>query len=246
MANARTLVALLLEERLRLRRNNPEFWPWLPKYKDRRLPRKIANRYVLYSFLDYQMKGGTAIRNTNRFVDEILGNPDDLWGAIAEISIRQWEARFSEYGLHRFRQAHRRVRQAAGVMVSAFCGDARQIWHSGDPSETRASIEKQLGMGPQLARMCVLGLLECGIIKGDGDVKADLHVRRVAGRLLRGRGYAVSEAGQVHTELRKIKPSHPWKLDLPLFEIGRRFCFEHKPDCENCPVESVCKYARNQ
>jgi len=58
-----------------------------------------------------------------------------------------------------------------------------------------------LKVGEQIARMVVGALIDTQQIVGSGDVKADIHVRRVLGRLLMGRMLNPGEALEMTREM---------------------------------------------
>ena len=76
---------------------------------------------------------------------------------------------------------------------------------------------------------------------GPWDVKPDLNLNRILGRLTTGE----TLAPDVTLELaRKIAPTDPWKIDRPLFDIGSSLCWESDPACRFCPLaEDWCAYS---
>lgn len=93
--------------------------------------------------------------------------------------------------------------------------------------------------------MVVGALADTSQIRGNGnvkDVKADLNVRRVLGRLLTGTAYRQNQDDDVVRMTRRMKRRNPWLLDYPLYSIGKNFCFANRPDCSHCDVRIVCKY----
>jgi hypothetical protein len=49
-----------------------------------------------------------------------------------------------------------------------FKGDVRKVWQRCSPPEAVHNLSKTLGAGPQLSRVCVLGLMEHGMLNGGG------------------------------------------------------------------------------
>jgi hypothetical protein len=88
--------------------------------------------------------------------------------------------------------------------------------------------------------MIVGALRDTNQLEGTGDVKADLHVRRVLGWVLTGNG-PLSAAGATAVA-RELHPANPWLLDTPLYWLGRDVCTAADPDCDNCYLQEICQY----
>src|SRR3974390_1050957 len=65
-------------------------------------PKKVANKFLIYCLLDYQMDTNLVWANAERLVTQILGDPDDVWRAITSVSEAEWMSRREQYHLHRF------------------------------------------------------------------------------------------------------------------------------------------------
>jgi endonuclease III len=122
-------------------------------------------------------------------------------------------------------------------IVRDFDGDGQQIWLGRTPAEAAAQFNR-LRFGPQITNMTIGALEDTGQIEGIGDVKADLHVRRVLGRVL-SRGSTLSEKRAIGVA-RELNPENPWLLDLPLFDLGRSICTARNTACEDCYLVDVC------
>jgi len=89
--------------------------------------------------------------------------------------------------------------------------------------------------------MIVGALKDCGQISGKSDVKADVHVCRVLGRVFDGKettpGVAIKLA-------RELNPDDPWQLDMPLWNLGQTKCDSTSPKCTDCYLVEDCKYAQ--
>src|SRR5262249_13215227 len=70
---------------------------------------------------------------------------------------------------------------------------------------------------------------------------ADVHVRRVFARL----GLCPSGATieQLVYKARALHPEFPGMMDLPSWEIGRKWCRPRRPDCGTCYMRDLCPTA---
>lgn len=70
----------------------------------------------------------------------------------------------------------------------------------------------------------------------------DTHIYRVSGRLgVRPTGMNVEKAHQLMEQL--VDPADYYAGHLNLIRLGRETCHPRKPDCPNCPVRELCRYA---
>ena len=70
-----------------------------------------------------------------------------------------------------------------------------------------------------------------------GDVAYDVHLRRV---FLRTGLAQRDEVGHMVDVARALYPERPGVLDLPAWDIGRRWCRPADPDCPACPLNIAC------
>jgi endonuclease III len=214
------------------------FWPWLSDLNGRYANKKRANKFLLGCILDYQIPADTAWENARRLAEDILGDPNGLWNWISNFSKKRWMSRIKVYRLHRFPKAHERVWRIAKEIVTRYDGDARKIWKKQTPYTLFKRLN-ELRVGKQIANMVVGALIDTGQIKGVGDVKADVHVKRVLGRVLKGDSLSQDEAIEM---ARKMYSKNPWLLDQPLYLIGVKFCFATNPNCGSCYLKSECTF----
>jgi endonuclease III len=90
--------------------------------------------------------------------------------------------------------------------------------------------------------MIVGALKDNKIITGKSDVKVDVHIRRVLGRLINGQGYSQQETGTVIDLTRKMYPDDPWMLDGPLHSLGIKNCKSVNPECASYYLSEYCNY----
>lgn len=127
-----------------------------------------------------------------------------------------------------------------------YAGDAALIW-AGRPSSAEV-VYRFLefdGVGPKIGSMAANILARefkipfadyCSI-----DISADVHVRRVFARL--GLCAADATVEQVIYKARALHPEFPGMMDLPSWEIGRKWCKSRGPECAGCYMEDLCPTA---
>jgi len=212
----------------------PDGTPW---------SKKIANTFLLCCLLDYQMPSDVAWKNGARLINDILGDPDDVWQAITSVSDSEWKAKREEYKLHRFPAGHNRLWKIGKRICDDYQGDTRRIWEGKDPC-TALVMLWDLGAGDQISRMVVGALRDCGQLTGTvSDVKGDVYVCRVLGRAVLG------ETTDPETGVRLAKqlhPADPWQLDAQLWDVGKSYCHTHNPSCSQCYLAPDCAYALRQ
>ena len=213
-------------------------WGSLSNLKGRRADKKSANKFMLACILNYRMKAEQVWNNAKRFAEDELGDPKYLWETI--IDIRRWNSDTvrRRYRLHYLSAAHKRVRRIAKEIVEHYKGDARNIWKNQTPDDIRKRLEG-MRVGPQISRMIVGALHDTKQISGAGELKADIHVRRVLGRVFTGQ---VVSADDAHRIAKQMEPRKSWKLDAPLYLLGKSTCIPTNPDCEDCYLPKECKY----
>lgn len=225
----------LLAERVR---SSGIHWKWLSDLGGAWADRKRANKFLLGAILDYRMRADRVWRNAQRFAEDDLGDPDDLWETILAIPAWDSEVVFRRYRLHWFRAAHRRVRRIGADITRNYGGDSRKIWKGQRPTEVRKRLEK-MRMGPQISRMVVGALFDTRQISAAGELKADLHVTRVLGRVFVGERVSVVEA---HRIANRMMPGRSWMVDAPLYLLGKSRCRPTTPDCGRCYLRQECAY----
>lgn len=121
---------------------------------------------------------------------------------------------------------------AIQLIAIRYEGDASRIW--GGKPQSAAVVYRFLeldGVGPKIANMAANILArEFKVPFADYysvDVSADVHVRRVFARL----GLAATNAtvDQLVYRARALHPEFPGLMDLPSWEIGRRWCKPPRP-----------------
>ena len=127
-------------------------------------------------------------------------------------------------------------------------GDAARIWE-GQPSSAMVVYRflEFSGIGPKIATMAANILARHFKIPMSDhhsiDISADVHIRRVFTRL--GLVERNCPLESIVYRARALHPEFPGLLDLPCWEIGRKWCMPRVPLCESCPMHELCPTAAN-
>lgn len=211
-------------------------WPYLG---EKPVTKKNANKFFLGAIIDYQQKSERIWGEiVPQFAEETMGDSADIWEAITDIPTDEWARRKKEYGLHWDIKAHNRVHRIATELKEDWKSDAREIWKHAEPGVVLERLLK-LKVGPAVSRMIVGGLITSKCIEGKGDVKPDVHVRRVLGRVYHDGMMTEKEALE---KTRSLHNKNPWQLDNPLWAIGKSFCRASSPKCSQCPLIGECNH----
>lgn len=212
-------------------------WQWL---NDRpgKAGLKRANKFFAACIVDYQTDADVVWERVAERIETDLGNPKHLWKMITAMPLRRWRAQWNSKPWHKFPKGHERVWRIGKEIVRDYQGDARNIWRDQNPSKLYARL-MTMRVGPQISRMVIGALKDAGEVRGRGDVKADIHIKRVLGRVMRGKDVSENEATEIS---RKMHPSNPWRLDLPLYRLGKTLCTKRNPRCPECSLRSECVF----
>lgn len=134
------------------------------------------------------------------------------------------------------------VAGAARRTVTQFGGDAAQIWADRPRAvELQRRLREFDGIGQKKAALMVEILvrdLGVGVSAMSGsDVAYDVHLRRV---FLRTGLAARDDQDHMVEVARSLHPSRPGELDLPAWDVGRKWCHARAPVCQSCPLGGVC------
>jgi len=221
-------------------------WSWLSNLAGRKADKKSANKFMLGAIIDYQINADRAWENAKRFAETVRGDPPDLWNDI--VSIEDWKTDDVKrrYNLHWQTDAHIRVQRIGREIVDTYGGDAREIWDNQSPSEI---LERLCNMrvGEWISRMIVGALYDTGQISEAGDLKADIHVKKVLGRVFTGESVSPKEALAIANDIAIANdtPGQSWMIDSPLYWLGKKICTKTDPKCTGCYLCDQCVYAAN-
>lgn len=202
---------------------------------------KNCNKFFLWGIINYHWPVEKVLEKSTFIIDEVLGDPRNIWKEVAKYSESEWMDIWEKHKTHRYRAGHKRIHRIGKRVLEEYNGKSRNIWDDQDAEVTLSRMLK-LGVGDQISRMIVGALCDTKTIAGSGDVKVDVHVRRVLGRLSRGRPFGEKEVNKVVDLTRKMA-ENAWHLDFPLFNLGRSVCGS-KPQCQQCPVSLFCSYRK--
>jgi endonuclease III len=135
---------------------------------------------------------------------------------------------------------------AVHLIHRQYDGEASRIW-AGQPSSATVVYRflEFAGVGPKIATMAANILARDFKIPFSDyysiDISPDVQVRRVFGRLELAPRDATIE--QLVYRARSLHPEFPGLMDLPAWEIGRRWCRPDDPDCQSCYMRDLCPSA---
>jgi endonuclease III len=159
---------------------------------------------------------------------------------------------FRKEKLHRFnaKMAERFIKGAERIN-EIYKGRANNIWRGNKSSGDIVSAFLEFeGVGLKIATMATNILVRTlNVSVSDRmaiDISPDRHIRRIFKRV----GLVKTETNKINKmneiimyKARALNPKYPGKIDKRLWDIGKKFCKPHKPDCKNCPLKSVCEYS---
>ncbi|MBI4455430.1 MAG: iron-sulfur cluster loop [Acidobacteria bacterium] len=198
--------------------------------------------YVLACVMDRQIKAEKAWVIPFRFAQK-LGT--FAFSRLAELTLDEVRDLMTKpEPLHRFTEGmSKNFHAAVGLIKEKYNGNAAKIWE-GKPSSADVVyrfLEFQ-GVGPKIATMAANILARHFKVPFKDyysiDVSADVHVRRVFGRL--GLTDPEDSIEAVIYRARALHPEFPGLFDYPAWEIGRNWCRLQSPLCGDCYMKEVC------
>lgn len=200
--------------------------------------------FVLACVMDRQMKAETAWRIPYE-ISQRLELGGFSFDVVRDLPLQRLHEAFTQPpALHRFPdQMSQNAYLAIQRIADSYRGNAARIW-----LDTPSSAEVVLrflgfrGVGPKIATMAANILArDFKIPFADYysvDISVDVHVRRVFTRLgLITHGASVEE---IIYRARALHSPFPGLMDLPTWEIGRRWCRPKQPNCAACYVQPAC------
>ena len=145
--------------------------------------------------------------------------------AMLTLSQEELEKYIFSCGFYRNKAAH--ILSASRDVVERFGGEV--------PS-TIEELMSLAGVGKKTANVVY------SVWFGGAAIAVDTHVFRVSNRLGLAKG---NTPEKVEAGLNKAIPKEDWsKAHHWLIYHGRQICHSQKPDCNGCPLRSLCDYAK--
>jgi len=141
-----------------------------------------------------------------------------------------------------WRTATKRLKNAAAHIINRYHGSAENIWNDNPRAgDLQARLDNFSGIGQKKASMAtrILGMdLNISIRNWEEiDVSVDEMIMRVFPRAGLSK---TSNPQEIIESARQLNPSFPGALDLPCWNIGRRWCRPQNPNCGECYINEVC------
>jgi endonuclease III len=166
---------------------------------------------------------------------------------LAALSHEGWTAVMTEpTPLHRHsRMMAKNAYLAVERIQQQYAGEASRIWqHTSSSATVVLRFLAFSGVGIKIATMAANILCrDLNIPFSDRyslDVSPDTHVLRVFPRLF-DLDRPMGDIELIYFA-RSHHPEYPGIFDLPLWEIGRTWCFPTDPNCPQCSFRNVCRY----
>lgn len=203
--------------------------------------------FVIACIMDRQIKAERAWVIPHRISEKLGGFSMDALTKLSQNEVFRLMSK--PEALHRFVDTMSCLFHAAVQRISEeYGGDASRIW-SDRPSSAQVVFRflEFDGVGPKIATMAANILARDFKVPFSDfysiDISADVHIRRVFGRLdLCSSGATVE---QLVYKARALHPEFPGIMDLPSWEIGRSWCRPRDPVCSACYMKDLCPSAES-
>ena len=163
---------------------------------------------------------------------------------LAKISEQDYINCFVKEKLHRFNEIEGQCfYEAVQRIHDQYKDNAANIWqNNASAADVIERFKEFKGCGDKIATMATNILQrDLGVKFSDYsaiDVSPDVHVCRVLYRL--GLTSSIDDTKLAMEAARKINPAFPGIIDLACWKWGREICNPSKPNCKDCPLDSVC------
>jgi endonuclease III len=213
---------------------------------------KHPHAFVLACVMDRQVPAEKAWIIPYRFKKKLLG--DFSMDRLNKLSLSEISNIMSNPPLHRFIEIMSKAFYSAIQHINKrYASDASRIW-KGNPSSAEVVYRflEFEGVGPKIATMAANILArEYKIPFSDYysiDISADVHIRKVFMRLGLIEDDSSSERATKKAiyKARALYPKFPGLMDLPCWEIGRKWCRPQEADseCHECFMNDLCPTAK--
>jgi endonuclease III len=208
---------------------------------------RYPHAFVLGCIMDQQVKAELAWVIPYRFSQELGTFRFKRLSQLKQLEITRIMSKPKP--LHRFHpKMSKYFYEAIQLIGEQYDGNAGQIW-ADEPSSAEVVFRflQFPGVGLKIATMAVnLLARDFKVPLTDYfsvDVSADVHVRRVFGRL--GLAGPDDDIPSVVYSARALHPEFPGLLDSPAWRIGRTWCHKSDPLCDQCMMRLDCPTANN-
>lgn len=198
--------------------------------------------FVLACVMDRQMNAERAWKIPYYVANEI---GDSEFKSFSRLTQQEIQQIFFDKSLHRFNKIMSNYFFKAVLKIEKeYKGDASLIWK--DNMSCSVIMERFLqfeGVGVKIASMATNCLLrEFKLPLKDLswlDISPDVHISRIFKRLGLVRNNSSIE--EIIFCARKLNSNYPGVFDLPMWEIGRKWCHHYNPECINCYLTDDCE-----
>lgn len=204
--------------------------------------------FVLACVMDRQMNAERAWQIPYRFSEKLGGF---RFETLARLPLSRVTQLMTEpEPLHRFpAKMSEAFYLAVQRIAQDYDGNAAEIWANQPGSaEVVYRFLQFHGVGRKIASMAANILArDLKVPFADYfsiDVSVDVQLRRVFTRL--GLARAADDIDGITYMARALHPQFPGLLDLPAWEIGRKWCRPSDPACNQCMMQEVCPTAKAQ
>ncbi len=202
---------------------------------------RYPHAFLFACIMDRQMPS-TRVWEIPFKLKQLLG--DFEFSTLLALSEKEIVDLFEEHNLHRFPKIMgKNIYRAIRLIHEKYDDNASNIWNDTPSSHELVSRLLEFdGVGQKIASMTTtilarnfkISLSDYSAI----DVSVDVHVKRVLERL------GIVEKGlsedAIRYKVRALFPENPGLIDLPLWDIGYRYCKPKKPLCSECYMENSC------
>ncbi|MEM2319429.1 MAG: endonuclease III [Candidatus Bathyarchaeia archaeon] len=178
----------------------------------------------------------TSDKNTARAFETLSKNFQITPEALAKAEKEKIEEALKTAGL--YRNKAKVIKRVSRIILEKFGGSLEPILAM-PLEEARKTLMQLPGVGPKTADVVLL------FSRGYPTIPVDTHVKRVSKRL------GLTSANGGYEEVRKslqllYKPEDYFDVHLLLILLGRRYCRAINPQCQKCPVKTLCPSGKNQ
>ena len=217
-----------------------------PKYKGNSFNKSKPHLFVLGCVMDRQIKAGRAWQIPRDIEKYFKANNFKKLQKIPPYKIKRY---FIKKKPHRFNNKMAVCfNEAIKTIHIKYKGNASSMWKGVNSAATVICRFLEFkGVGLKIATMAVNILdredvFPKGFDRSAIDISPDRHVRRVMIRL--GLVSESPSVNQIVFKVKEIYPKFPGLLDLPFYDVGKKYCHARRPQCQDCPLSICCNYKK--